>query len=69
MAALVWIGAGLTLAGVAGLGWSVVIVARARQAGEADLAARMARALPINLGALGLSMLGLTCVVVGLVVG
>jgi hypothetical protein len=68
---LVWIGAAVTLAGVAGLVWSLLIVVRARRAGlqDAALRARMGRALPINVGALLLSFLGLGCVVVGVVLG
>jgi hypothetical protein len=71
MAVLIWIGAALALRGVGGLGWSAVIVVRARRAGldEAGLRARMARALPINLGALLLSVLGLMCVVTGVLLG
>jgi uncharacterized iron-regulated membrane protein len=69
MAVLIWIGAGLALLGVLGLVWSAVIVMRARQAGldEAALRARMGRALPLNVGALLLSLLGLMCVVMGVV--
>ena len=68
---MIWIGAALALLGVGGLAWSAVIVVRARRAGldEAGLRARMARALPINLGALLLSVLGLMCVVTGVLLG
>jgi heme exporter protein D len=71
MAVLIWIGAGLTLLGVLGLVWSAVIVVRARRAGldEAALRARMGQALPLNVGALLLSLLGLMCVVVGVILG
>lgn len=69
MEALIWIGAAATLAGLAGIVWSVALVLRARRAGldDAGLRARMARALPLNVGALLLSMLGLTCVVLGVI--
>ncbi len=69
MAVLIWIGAGLALLGVLGLVWSAVIVVRARRAGldGAALRARMGQALPLNVGALLLSLLGLMCVVVGVV--
>ena len=71
MAALVWIGAALTLAGVAILIGCVVAVARARRAhrDEAELRARVQRALIWNLGALALSTLGLMAVVTGLLLG
>lgn len=69
MSVLIWIGAGLALLGVLGLLWSAAIVVRARRAGldEAALRARMGRALPLNVGALLVSLLGLTCVVVGVI--
>lgn len=71
MAVLIWIGAALALLGVLGLVWSAAIVVRARRAGldEAGLRARMGRALPLNLGALLLSVLGLMCVVTGVLLG
>ena len=68
---LIWIGAGLTLLGFAGVIWSIVLVVRARRAGldDAGLRARLQRALPVNLGALLLSFLGLMLVVLGIVLG
>ncbi len=71
MAALVWIGAALTLAGVAILMGCIVAVARARRAmrGEAALRARLQWALAWNLGALALSALGLIAVTTGLLLG
>ncbi len=69
MEALVWIGAVLTLLGFVGVIWSAALVVRARRAqlDDAGLRARMGRALPINVGAFMLSMLGLVLVVVGVV--
>jgi hypothetical protein len=69
MAALVWIGAAITLAGFAGIVWSILAVWRARRAGlpDAQLRERLARVLPVNIGALLLSFLGLMCVVVGII--
>lgn len=71
MDVLISIGAGLALLGVLGLVWSALIVVRARRArlDEAAFRARMARALPLNLGALLVSVLGLMCVVVGVALG
>lgn len=69
MSGLVWGGVALTLAGLVGIIWSAIQVARARKAGLDDTALRdrMQRILPINIAALFLSMLGLGMVVVGLV--
>ena len=71
MNVLIWIGAGLALIGVAGLVWSAAIVLRARRGvpDDALLRARMARALPLNIGALLLSFLGLMCVATGVLLG
>ena len=68
---LIWIGAGLTLLGLVGVIWSMVMMLRARRAGLADdaLRARLMRALPVNLGSLLLSLLGLGLVVVGIALG
>ncbi len=66
---LIGIGAVLALAGVAGLGWCIALALRARRAGlpEPELRARLQRVVAVNLGALGLSAIGLMLVVVGIV--
>lgn len=71
MEILVWIGAGLTSLGFAGIVWTIVAVSRARRAGldDAGLRARLGQILPWNLGALALSFLGLMMVVVGVILG
>ena len=71
MEILIWIGAALTLLGLVGVVWSIVLVVRARRARleDAALRARLQSALPVNLGALLLSMLGLMLVVLGVVLG
>lgn len=68
MDTLIWIGAGLSLLGLFGILWSIVAVARARRAGldDATLRARLSRILPLNLGALLVSVIGLMTVVVGI---
>ena len=68
---LIWIGAAMTLAGVAGILWCIVMVTRARRAGldDAALKAALQRVVAVNLGALGLSALGLGAVVAGLMLG
>lgn len=65
---LIWLGAALALVGVAALLWCVMTVARARRAGldDAALRDRMRRVLAVNMGALGLSMIGLLLVVTGI---
>ena len=69
MAMLIWIGAAMTLAGLAGIVWCIVTVSRARKAGldDAALKAVLQRVVAVNLGAFGLSALGLGAVVAGLV--
>ena len=64
---LIWIGAALTVLGFLGVVWSIVLVLRARRAGLDDdaMRQRLQTALPVNVGALLLSMLGLMLVVVG----
>lgn len=69
MELLVWIGAGISVIGLIGIVWSIFAVASARKAGLDDdaLRARMSRILPINIGALLLSILGLLLVLVGVI--
>ena len=69
MEVLVWIGAGITAAGCAGILWTVLAVTRARREGldDAALRARLQRIMPMNVGALFLSLLGLVMVVVGVI--
>ena len=71
MEALVWIGAALALAGVAGLVWCILLALRARRSGLADAAMRAAlqRVVVLNMAALGVSALGLMCVVAGIILG
>ena len=71
MEALVWIGAAMSLAGIGGLLWCILAVARARRAGleDAALRARLQQVVAWNLAALGVSALGLMLVVVGLFLG
>jgi uncharacterized membrane protein len=66
---LIWIGAAVTALGFVGVVWSIVLVMRARRAGldDAGMRKRLQRALPINVGALLLSVLGLLLVVLGIV--
>lgn len=69
MEALVWIGTAVTLVGLVLLIWCVREAMRARNSSEDDeaLKARLQRIVPVNLGALALSALGLMMVVLGVV--
>lgn len=65
---LIWGGAALSLLGFAGLVRCIVIVWRARRARLEDAQMRdvMSRVLPLNLGALFVSVIGLMLVIVGI---
>lgn len=65
---LIWGGAGLSVLGLVGLLWCILIVWRARRAHlpDSDMRAVMARVLPLNLGALFVSVIGLMLVIVGI---
>lgn len=71
MAVLIWIGAAISLAGVAGLVACIVIAVRARGAklDDAALRARLKRLVALNMAALMVSALGLMCVVAGIMLG
>ena len=64
---LVWTGAGLSVLGLLGLVWCIVRVAKAKRANLSDdeLRAAIQSVVPINMGALFLSVIGLMLVVVG----
>ncbi|WP_299503209.1 hypothetical protein [uncultured Roseobacter sp.] len=65
---LIWGGASLSLIGLVGLIWCIVYVARARRAklSDEDMRAKLQKALPMNLGALFLSVIGLMLVILGI---
>jgi hypothetical protein len=71
MEMLVWAGALVSLAGLAGLVWCILKVWRARRAGlsDADLRAAVRAVVPLNMGALFLSVIGLMMVVIGIMLG
>lgn len=64
---LIWIGAGITLLGVVGLVWCIVLAMRAKKAGlpDAEMRSALQRVVVLNLGALAVSGIGLMCVVFG----
>ncbi|MBU3259451.1 hypothetical protein KPG71_05425 [Roseovarius sp. PS-C2] len=68
---LIWLGALVSLIGLAGLVWCIVKVWKARKAGLDDdtLREEIRKVVPINTGALFLSVLGLMLVVVGILLG
>lgn len=65
---LIWSGALISLAGLCGLIWCVVFVARARRARlpDEELREKLRKAIPLNLGALFLSVIGLMLVILGI---
>ena len=68
MAALIWAGAIVSLVGLAGLIWCIVRVWRARRANLSDEALRdvVRKVVPLNMGALMLSVMGLMLVILGI---
>ena len=68
MEILIWVGGALSVLGMIGLVYCVVRVVRAKRGNLTDeeLHAVLKSVLPWNMGALGLSALGLMLVVVGL---
>ncbi|GAA6187521.1 hypothetical protein [Litorivita sp. NS0012-18] len=71
MEALIWIGALISLVGLAGLLISIFRVSASRRANLDDEALRAAiqRVIPLNLGSLFLSVIGLMMVVIGIFLG
>lgn len=65
---VIWSGAFLSLLGLVGLIWCIMFVARARRAklSEDELRERLRKALPLNLGSLFVSVLGLMLVIIGI---
>ena len=71
MGNLIWIGAAVTLLGLAGLVWCILTVQKARKEGldDAAMKERLQKVVAINMGALFLSAIGLMMVVVGIAFG
>ena len=63
---LIWIGAALSVLGMVGIIVSIVMVAKAKRAGleDTEMRARISKILPLNMGALFVSMIGLMMVIV-----
>lgn len=71
MQGLIWAGAALTLLGLLGLVYCILRASRAKRAGldDAAMRAELQKVVAINLGAVGLSALGLAAVVTGILLG
>ena len=67
MEIVVWVGAVLSVLGMCGIVYSIVVVTRAKRANLSDeeLRARVSAILPLNLIALFVSMIGLMAVIIG----
>lgn len=67
---VIWGGAGLTMIGVLGLLWCVVLGIRAKRSGlpDAEVKAQLQRVVALNLAALALSALGLMAVIFGVII-
>lgn len=68
---MIWIGATISLVGLAGILWCMFRVARARRSKLDDDAMRavLQSVIPVNMGALFLSVIGLMLVVIGVMLG
>lgn len=66
---MIWVGAAISVTGLAGIVWCIARVARARRAklGDEEMRALLQSVLPMNMGALFLSVLGLMLVTVGVI--
>jgi hypothetical protein len=68
MEMLVWIGAVISVTGLCGLVYCILRVLRAKRSGMEDeaLRAAVAKVVPLNLGALFFSVIGLMLVILGI---
>lgn len=68
---LIWGGVLVSVIGLAGLILSIVKVAKARKAGLSDdeLRAAVQKVMPLNMGSLFLSVIGLMMVILGIFLG
>lgn len=68
---LIWTGAAVSFAGLLGLVWCILRVWRARRADMSDEELRdvVRQTVPLNMGALMLSVLGLMAVIMGIFLG
>ncbi len=71
MAVLIWVGACVSVLGLAGIGYCIASAMRARreQLDDDAMRARMQRIVAINMAAFFVSAIGLMMVVVGIILG
>ena len=65
---IIWAGTEVSLLGLLGLIYCIVRVSRAKRAGMSDeeMRAELKKVVPLNLGALFLSVIGLMMVIIGI---
>lgn len=65
---LIWIGTVISVIGLAGIIMSIVRVSKAKKAklSDEDMRERISKILPLNLGSLFLSVIGLMMVILGI---
>ena len=65
---LIWSGTGISVLGLLGLVYCIIRVSRAKRSGLSDeeMRAELKKVVPLNLGALFLSVIGLMAVIVGI---
>ncbi len=65
---IIWAGTAVSLLGLLGLIYCIVRVSRAKRAGMSDeeMRAELKKVVPLNLGALFLSVIGLMMVIIGI---
>jgi hypothetical protein len=66
---LIWGGAALSMLGVIGLIWCILLALQAKRSGLPDdqMKARLQKVVALNLAALAISALGLMAVVIGII--
>lgn len=66
---VIWGGAALSMIGILGLLWCVVLAVRAKRSGLPDdqIKAQLQQVVALNLGALAISALGLMLVIAGVI--
>ena len=71
MSWMIWGGAALSVLGLTDILWSIVTVWKAKRADLTDeeLRERIKKAMPINMGALFVSVIGLMSVIMGISLG
>lgn len=71
MQTLIWIGAAITMLGIAGIFYVMLQALKAKQAGleDAALRARLESLTPWNMGALFTASIGLMLVIAGIILG